>query len=229
VQDGGQVGAAGEAQLGPDLVAGRAAGPPPVVDLRGDLARRPGHPGRQQRGELAPAVVVVHRDELAAGPQHAHGLGQPGVGTRREEVGEPGVHHVGAAAGQPGVLGRPGSHLDRRPPGTRQFGRGPLGPGAQAGRGLDADDPAGLLGVPGQPEPGAAAQVDYGLPGPWRQSPQRVEHVAGLVQGPVLGLVDARVPGDVRRVPPVGKGRSRQNAARFQLRYLQAPWMVAIP
>jgi hypothetical protein len=149
MQDGGQVGAAGEAQLGPDLVAGRAAGPPPVVHLGGDLARRPGHPGRQQAGELAPAVVVVYRDELAAGPQHAQRLGQPGVGARREEVGEPGVHHVGAAVGQAGALGRPGPHLDRRPPGTGPLGRGPLGPGAQAGRGLDADHAAGLLGVPG--------------------------------------------------------------------------------
>jgi len=229
VQDGGQVGAAGEAQLGPDLVPGRAAGLPPVVHLGGDLAGRPGHPGRQQSGELAPAVVVVHRDELAAGPQHPQRLGQPGVGARREEVGEPGVHHVGAAVGQPGVLGRPGPHLDRRPPGTRQLGRGPLGPAAQAGRGLDADHPAGLLGVPGQPVPGPAAQVDDGLPGPRRQPPQRVEHVAGLVQGPVLGLVDPRMPADVGRVPPVREGCRRQNAARFQFRYLQAPWMVSIP
>jgi hypothetical protein len=92
-------------------MARRLPVPPPAVDLAGSLLRRPGGRRRQQPGELAPAVVVVHHDQVAARPQDAQHLCQARLGPRRKEVSEPRVYYVRARVGQRDVLGRAGQDL----------------------------------------------------------------------------------------------------------------------
>ena len=107
-KDRGQLYPASESELRPDLMASRLAVPPPRVDGGGSLPRRPGGRCREQRGELAPAVVVIHYEQVPARPQYAQHLRQARLRPRRKEVGEPRVYHVRARVGQRDVLGRSG-------------------------------------------------------------------------------------------------------------------------
>jgi hypothetical protein len=160
--------------------------------------RRPGGRCRQQPGELAPAVVVIHHDQVAAWLQHAQDLRQARLGARRKEVGEPRVHHVRARIGQRDVLGRAGQDL-----GSPQAGCGPVSGCAQGWVGLHPDDACCLDGIPPEPVASAAAEVDDGPAGPRSDDPHRGQHVPGPVDCCIFQLVTTGVAADVRREPPV--------------------------
>ncbi len=133
-------------------MARRPPVPPPAVDRADGLPRRPGGRCREQPGELAPAVVVVHYYQVAARPQDAEHLRQARLGPRRKEVSEPRVYYVHARVGQRDVLGRAGQDL-RSP----QAGCRPAGSCPQSRIRLHPDDASCLGGIPPEPVTSAAA------------------------------------------------------------------------
>jgi hypothetical protein len=179
-------------------MAGRLPVPPPPVDRGGSLLRRPGGRCRQQPGELAPAVVVVHYDQVPARAQDAQHLRQACLGPRRKEVGEPCVYHVHARVRQRDVLGGAGQNLCSRQADCRPFSCRP-----QSRVGLHANDACCLGGILPEPVASAAAQVHEGPAGPGSNGAHRGQHVPGLVDSCILQLVATWVAADVRREPPV--------------------------
>jgi hypothetical protein len=192
-------------------MAGRLPVPPPAVDRGGSLLGRPGGRFRQELGKLAPAVVVVHGDQVPARPKDAQHLRQARLSPWREEVGEPRVHNVRARVRQRDVLGGAGKHHGSRQAGCRPFSCCP-----QSRIGFHPDHACCPGGIIPEPVASAAAQIDEGLAGPGSNGAHRGQHVPGPVDCCILQLVTTGLAADVRREPPVrelrGGGSSESHA-----------------
>ena len=100
-----------EPELATDLVEYFVAVLPDRASLgRVGPALGAGTCGREQAGELAVPVIVVHDDQRAARPQDPEYLRESGIAAGRPEIGKPGMHDVGAGVGQRNVLRRAVQH-----------------------------------------------------------------------------------------------------------------------